>query len=103
MENNVISFEGPQNFSQFLLANSSLMEEVEQFSAIERTSRHIHIGCKCREKARRKTANETYVNVLNNYLNDSTKDKIKEILDNPEKIIFKLHENEEEKTVLVIE
>jgi predicted transcriptional regulator len=103
MEDNVITFQGPQNFSDFLSANPSLMKEVEQFSAIERTSRHINIGCKCREKARRKTANETYVNVLKNLLNNSIKDKIKEALDNPTKIIFKLHEDNEDKTVLVIE
>lgn len=99
----MITFYGPQNFSQFLLANPILKKEVEQFSAIEKTSRHIDIGCKCREKARRKTANETYVNVLNNHLDSSTKDKIKEILNNPTKIIFKLHEDNEDKIVLVIE
>lgn len=105
MGDNVITFSGPQSFSQFLDQNSFLVEEMEALHTIKNTARHIEIGCKCKRKERRRTANETYANVLLNYLPSSGKEKIKETLSNPTKIIFKYYDDYEktEKTVLVIE
>jgi len=105
MDDDVITFNGPQSFSQFLEQNGFLMEEMQALHTIKNTTRHIEIGCKCKRKERKRTANETYANVLLNYLPDSGKEKIKEILSNPNKIIFKYYDDYEdtEKTVLVIE
>jgi hypothetical protein len=105
MGDNVITFSGPQSFSQFLDQNNFLAEEMEALNTIKSTARHIEIGCKCKRKERKRTANETYSNVLLNYLPASGKEKIKEALSNPDKIIFKYYDDYEdtEKTVLVIE
>jgi hypothetical protein len=91
MENNVIKFSGPRDLTNYLNGAQDLVEDIPSLSAIIKTSNLISVGCSCKKRQKIDTANETYSNVLNNYLTKEDQGKIKERLGNPTKIIFNFH------------
>jgi len=105
MGNNEIKFTGPRDLTNYLNGAQDLIQNLPQLSAIVRTSNLISVGCACNKRQKKDTANETYSNVLNNYLTKEDQEKIKEKLGNPPKIIFNFHneETKQDETALIIE
>jgi hypothetical protein len=105
MENNEIKFTGPRDLTNYLNGAQDLINDIPPLSAIIKTSNLISVGCACKKKQKKNTANETYCNVLNNYLTKEDQGRIKEKLKNPTKIIFNFYnENtQRDETTLTIE
>jgi len=106
-----MTINGPSHFYELMKQKPELEKEIETLSAIARTAKAIPQGCKCNKTGRIQVATETYVNVLQNYLTEEDKGKIKKIIFQniqggafePE-IEFKHYDlaNEVEKTTLII-
>lgn len=106
-----MTINGPSHFYELLKQKPQLEKEIEALSAITRTAKAIPHGCKCNKTGRQQAATETYVNVLQKYLTEEDKIKIKEtILMNmgeglfEQEIVFKHYDltNGVEKTTLTI-
>jgi hypothetical protein len=91
--------------TNYLNGAQDLINDIPPLSAIIKTSNLISVGCACKKKQKKNTANETYCNVLNNYLTKEDQGRIKEKLENPTKIIFNFYnENtQRDETTLTIE
>lgn len=107
-----MTISGPSHFYELLKQKPELEKEIEALSAIVRTAKAIPQGCKCNKTGRLQVATETYVNVLQNYLTEEDKTKIKETMFKnmgegifEQEIEFKHYDltNEVEKTTLIIE
>ena len=105
MENSEIKFSGPRDLTNYLNGTQDLISDIPSLSAIVKTSNLISVGCSCKKRQKKDTANETYCNVLNNYLTEEDQKKIKEKLGNPIKIIFNFHNENtrQDETTLTIE
>jgi len=105
MENNEIRFSGPRDLTNYLNGEQDLVSDIPSLSAIVKTANLISVGCACKKKQKLNTANETYCNVLNNYLTIEDQEKIKKKLGNPVKVVFNFHNegSQQSETTLIIQ
>ena len=93
MDDQTITFNGPRDFTNFLNGQEELVKNIPALSSIIKNTNLMDVGCKCKQKQKIITANETYANVVAQYLSEDDKAKIKETLPSAKQIIFKLEES----------
>jgi len=84
-----LEFDGIVNFSARITDNKKLLKEVPTLEVLAKLGQSLGKGCRCNLRKRRRSADESYKNILN-YLSEKDVLIIKEAL-NASKITFKLN------------